>query len=242
MNDPSIPSCKPIDLWLVWFISFGSLVLAFPIYSYLVFMLNFDRAGIADIFSIHVTIAYWLGILAAFLPLPKLKAWSFFQRLQAVCLTFMLASYLTHLSWELLWLISHEAIAEAKNEMWAYSWWVYIDGGDVRYYKPEMNFLMIEVLSVVNGTIGLTGLFLLWRSAFKNPLGTLLCMSTAITHTVLTWYYYGTEFLTGFESVNTERFVDLWVKFIFLNGPWLVFPWFVLYWGYHLLLQQLEND
>jgi len=230
---------KPIDLWLLWFLCFGGLIIAFPLYSYMVFGKGYDRVETANIFAIHVTISYWLGILAPFFPLSKLRSWSRFQRLQAVCLAFMIVSYLTHLSWELVWLILHDAISLAKNEMWAYPWWAYIDGGDIRYYKPETNFLMMEVLSVINGLIGVTGLVLLWRSKFHNPLGTLLCMSTAVTHTVLTWYYYGTEFLTGFESVNTASFVDLWIKFIFLNGPWLVFPWLVLFWGYQLLKKQI---
>lgn len=229
---------KPIDLWVVWAVAFGSLVLAFPFYSYLVFGLGLDRVETANILAVHATIAYWLGMAAPLLPLPRLKAWSAFQRIQATCVAFMLASYLTHLSWELGWLILHEAIANARDEMWAYPWWAYIDGGDSRYLNPEAHFLMIEVLSVINGSIGLSGLFLLWRSRFGSRLGTLLCMSTAVTHTVLTWYYYGTELLTGFESVNTESFLDLWVKFILLNGPWLVFPWLVLYWGYRLLQHQ----
>ncbi len=228
----------PRDLRILWLISFGGLVSAFPFYSYLVFGAGHDRSATADIFSIHVTIAYWVGILAAFLPLPGLRHWSAFQRLQAVCLTFLIVSYLTHLSWELVWLIFHDAISSAKDQMWAYTWWAYIDGGDIRYANPEVNFLMIEVLSVINGSIGITGLILLFRSRFTSFAGTLLVMSTAVTHTVLTWYYYGTEILTGFESVNTESFVDLWVKFILLNGPWLVFPWLVLIWGVQLLKQQ----
>ncbi len=231
---------KPIDLWLIWLLCFGSMIAAFPIYSYMVFGIGFDRAETANIFAIHITIAYWIGIPAAFFPLPGLRSWSPFRRLQAVCLTFMIVSYLTHLSWELGWLVLHDAISAAKDEMWAYPWWAYIDGGDIRYYNPVVNFLMIEVLSVINGSIGAAGLVLLWRSKFSNPLGTLLCMSTAVTHTVLTWYYYGTEFLTGFRSVNVESFVDLWVKFILLNGPWLVFPWFVLFWGYQLLQKQFS--
>jgi hypothetical protein len=28
------------------------------------------------------------------------------------------------------------------------------------------------------------------------------------------------------------------VKFIFLNAPWLVGPWFVIAWGYQLLKRQ----
>jgi hypothetical protein len=233
------PASRPIDLWIVWAIAFGSLVLAFPFYSYLVFGLGHDRAATADLLSIQVTIAYWLGISAAFLPLPGLRNWSALQRIQTVCLTFMLVSYITHLSWELGWLFLHEAISNARDAMWAYPWWAYIDGGDIRYFNPETDFIMIEVLSVINGSIGLTGLYLLRRSGFRSLLGVLLCMSTAVTHTVLTWYYYGTEILSGFESVNTASFVDLWIKFILLNGPWLVFPWLVLYWGYRQLQRNL---
>jgi hypothetical protein len=227
----------PASLKLTWLLCFGGLVLAFPFYSYLVFGAGQDRNDTADLFAIHVTLAYWIGILAPLLPLHSLKHWTRFNKLHTICLTFMLVSYLTHLSWELLWLIFHEAIASAKDEMWAYAWWAYIDGGDLRYYQPKPSFLMIEVLSVCNGLVGMTGLILLWRSGYRHLAGTLMCMSTAVTHTVLTWYYYGTEILTGFESVNTASVVDLWVKFVLLNGPWLVFPWLVLYWGYQLLKQ-----
>ena len=229
------------DLVAVWIVCFGSLGLAFPFYSYLVFGLAMDRTDIANALATHVTIAYWLGICAAFLPLPSIRNWSKLRRIHAVCLAFMFVSYITHLSWELAWLFLHESIAQAKNELWAYTWWAYIDGGDMRYYQPELNFIMMEVLSVINGSIGLTGLWLLFRSKFQDFRGTLLCMSTAVTHTVLTWYYYGTEFMSGFESVNVHSFFDLWVKFIFLNCPWLVFPWLVLYWGSRLLRLQLAK-
>jgi hypothetical protein len=230
---------KHYDLRVLWLISFGSLALAFPAYSIAVFYLHLDRYIVADVFALHVTIAYWLGITAAFLPLPSLSKHTRFQRIQLVCITFMLVSYITHLSWELLWVIFHNAISEAKDSVWAYTWWAYMDGGDMRYYQPEISFLMIEILSVINGAMGCVGLYLLKRSAFSDYRGTLLCMGTAIIHTVLTWYYYGTEILAGFVNVNTASFMDLWVKFIFLNAPWLVFPWLVLYWGYHLLPRQI---
>lgn len=229
------------DLVTVWLLTFGSMALSFPFYSYLVFGLSMDRTYVANIFATHVSIAYWLGICAAFLPLPSLASWTRLRRIQTVCLAFMFVSYITHLSWELAWLILHESIAQAKNELWAYTWWAYIDGGDIRYLHAETNFKMIEVLSVINGSIGLSGLWLLFRSQFQDFRGTLMCMSTGVTHTVLTWYYYGTEFMSGFASVNVDSFFDLWVKFIFLNGPWLVFPWLVIYWGSKLLPLQLAK-
>ena len=225
----------------MWLLAFGSLILAFPFYSLAVFGGDYDRKATADIFAIHVTIAYWLGMLAAFLPLPGLRKLNWFQRLHWVCLAFMLASYLTHLSWELLWLIFHKAIAHARDSLWAYPWWAYIDGGDLRYYQPKPDFLMIETISVINGCIGLSGLWLLKRSRYNDFRGTLLCMSTAVTHTILTWYYYGTEILAGLANVNSASFIDLWIKFVLLNAPWLIFPWLVLAWGNKLLLMQLRD-
>ena len=100
---------------------------------------------------------------------------------------------------------------------------------------------MIEVLSVVNGCLGLTGLLLLRRSRFTDHRGTLLVMSTAVTHTVLTWYYYGSEIIGGFPSVNTSSALDLGVKFILLNSPWLIAPWLVLAWGHQTLLRQFAT-
>ncbi|HEY9035716.1 MAG TPA: hypothetical protein VIM96_03295 [Pseudomonadales bacterium] len=240
MNAPQQPG-RPTALWLIWALSFGSLILAFPAYSVAVFAFDLDRKAVADIFALQVMLAYWVGIFAAYLPLACLRGWSRFQRLQAVCLPFLIASYATHLSWELIWVFAHDAISNARDSIWAYPWWAYIDGGDVRYHHPEASFLMIEILSIINGSIGVAGLWLLKRSEFSDYRGTLLCLSTAVTHTVLTWYYYGTEILTGFASVNTASVMDLWVKFIFLNGPWLVLPWFVMAWGVQLLKQQIPK-
>ncbi|MGV0626015.1 hypothetical protein [Mycolicibacter minnesotensis] len=220
--------------------AFGSLALSFPVYSYLAFHSGLDRATIADAMVVQVTVAYIVGIFAAFLPIPSLRQWTRFQRLQAVVLAFVIVSYTTHLTWELGWLILHNAIPAAQDAAWAYPWWNYIDGGDVRYLHAEPSFLMIEVLSVINGCIGVAGLVLLFRSKFRDYRGTLLVMSTAVTHTVLTWYYYGTEILGGFPSV-TPSFMDLGVKFILLNGPWLIAPWLVLAWGYQLLPRQLRG-
>lgn len=55
---------KPIVLRSILFLCFGSLILAFPLYSYMVFGLNADREVTENIFAIHVTIAYWLETLS----------------------------------------------------------------------------------------------------------------------------------------------------------------------------------
>ena len=238
-NPPIIVKLPPSrGLRIVWIVAFGSLAVSFLLYSYLAFHSSIDRHFIANAMVVQVTVAYFLGIFAAFLPIPSLRTWTRSQRLQAVVLPFVICSYTTHLTWELGWLILHKAIAGARDAAWAYPWWNYIDGGDLRYLDAEPNFLMIEVLSVINACVGITGLVLLFRSKFADYRGTLLVMSTAVTHTVLTWYYYGTEILAGFPSTNTESFMDLGVKFILLNSPWLIAPWLVLAWGYTMLKKQ----
>lgn len=235
---PGVPPAR--SLRVVWILAFGSLVLGFPVYTLLVFAGGFDRGVMADALSVQVTIAYFVGIFAALLPLRSLRGWSRFARLQATVLTFALCSYVTHLTWELGWLVLHGPIAEARESAWAYPWWAYIDGGDIRYLNPEPHFLMIEILSVINGSLGLCGLYLLTRSRFTDVRGTLLVMSTAVTHTVLTWYYYGSEFLSGFDSVDTSSFFDLGVKFLLLNSPWLIAPWLVVLWGFQMLDRQFR--
>ena len=100
---------------------------------------------------------------------------------------------------------------------------------------------MIEVLSFINACVGVTGLILLKRSGFTDYRGTLLLMSTAVTHTVLTWYYYGGEIIGGLPAVNTSISFDLGVKFILLNAPWLVAPWLVLAWGCQMLKRQFAR-
>ncbi|WP_232678871.1 hypothetical protein [Nocardioides sp. R-C-SC26] len=234
--EPAIPPSRALRG--AWILGFGSLALAFPLYVYLVFGTDADRGTMADAMVVQATIGYFLGIFAACLPIPSLRGWTRYQRLQATVLPFVIASYVTHLTWELGWLILHERIAEAQDSAWAYAWWNYIDGGDLRYLNPDSHFLMMEVLSVTNGCVGLVGLILLRRSRFTDVRGTLLVMSTAVTHTVLTWYYYGSELIGGLESTDTSSFMDFGLRFLLLNSPWLIAPWLVLAWGYQTLARQ----
>lgn len=230
----------PRDLKLVWLLTYGSLIAAFPVYTAMVFALDMNRVHVANIMSTQVAVCYWLGPFAAMLPLPGLRHWSRARRLHMVVVPYLISSVLTHFTWEGFWVALHGPIANARDSAWAYPWWGYIDGGDLRYYHPTTSFLTLEILSVVNGVVGAIGLYLLFRSRFQHPLGTLMVMTVAVVETVLTWYYFGTEILIGFDNVDIT-FMDLGVKFILLNSPWLVLPWFVLVWGYRTLHVQLAQ-
>lgn len=150
-------------------------------------------------------------------------------------LLFLIVSYATHLTWELAWLLLRDVIPHARDAAWAYPWWAYIDGGDLRYANPSATLVTMEILSVCNGLVGAVGLTLWLRSGRRDRRGILLCMATAVVHLYSVLVYYGSEILAGMPNVDTTSFLDAWVKFGLANAPWLVFPWFVLHWGWRRL-------
>lgn len=133
------------------------------------------------------------------------------------------------------WLILHNWIGSSPDSVLAYPWWMYIDGGDGRYATSDPTLLTQEGLSVINGLIGFTGLALWWRSCGRSLAATLLLMSTAVVHLYSTVLYFGSEILDGYPNVDTGSFADMWIKFLLLNGIWLVMPWVVLWWGWNTM-------
>jgi EXPERA (EXPanded EBP superfamily) len=230
----ALPKASPTDLRLARGLALGIVVAAFPTSAVAVFMAGVDRHRAAD----ALALCYALGLFAAFTtswwPLPGLRQWSRAERVTSMAFLFMLVSYATHLSWELGWLLLHPWIADARDALWAYPWWAYIDGGDARYANPSATLRMMESLSVLNGLVGVTGLRLV-RVASQHRRGVMLLMATAVVHLYSTSLYFGSELLEGLPNVDTTRVIDLWFKFVLANAPWLVFPPFVLLWGYRAL-------
>jgi len=223
------------DLLLARVLTLGPVVLAFPLGTLAVFGLGLSREQTADV----IAWTYSLGLFAAFTtaawPLPSLRGWDAERRARSAALLFLVVSYLTHLTWELGWLLLHERIAAAHDLAWAYPWWAYIDGGDARYATAPVELLTIEILSVANGTMGMIGLLVWVRSAGRDWRAVLVFMATAVVHLYSTSYYYLSEILAGLPNVDTDSFTDAWIKFGLANAPWLTMPWVVLWWGQRLL-------
>jgi len=232
---PRSRAARNADLWIARSLTLGPVALAFPVATLAVFALGADRNQTADLLSVVYSAGLFLGFTTSFWPLPSLRSWPRFERIQSAALLFMVVSYLTHLSWELVWLLFHDAIHTARDAPWAYPWWAYIDGGDLRYAGSSPTLLTMEGLSVANGAVGALGLVLWVRSRGRDSRGVLLCMATAVVHLYSTTLYYGSEILDGMPNVDTSSFLDTWIKFGLANAPWLVFPWFVLYWGQRTL-------
>jgi hypothetical protein len=234
-------SARPWDLYLARGLTLGPVALAFPVATAAVFAFDADRDRTADLLAVVYSCGLFLGFTTSFWPLPSLRGWSRFERIESLCLVFMVVSYFTHLSWELVWLLFHDAIAASRDAAWAYPWWAYIDGGDLRYAEAPANLVMMEVLSVTNGALGTIGLVLWFRSGKTDPRGPLLCMATAVVHLYSTSLYYGGEILAGLPNVDTTSFLDSWVKFGLANLAWGIFLWFVLYWGWRRLRESLAR-
>jgi len=231
-----------VGLWIARGVTLGAVALAFPVAAFAVFGLGADRNATADGLAVVYSLGIFAGITTSLWPLPGLRSWSGFQRVQSLCFVFLIVSVATHLSWELMWLLFHDAIHAARDSAWAYPWWAYIDGGDLRYAQAAPTLLAMETLSVTNGLVGATGLGLWWRSGGGDRRAVLLLMATAVVHLYSASLYFGSEILDGLPNVDTTSFLDTWIKFGLANAPWIVFPWCVLWWGQHVLLDRSVGD
>lgn len=232
---------RPWDLYLARCLTLGPVALAFPVATAAVFGFDADRNRTADLLAVVYSFGLFLGFTTSFWPLASLRDWTRFERIESLCVVFLCVSVFTHLSWELVWLLFHDTIAASRDAAWAYPWWAYIDGGDLRYAEAPSNLVMMEILSVTNGIVGATGLALWFRSEKTDARALLLCMATAVVHLYSTSLYYGGEILGGLPNVDTTSVLDTWVKFGLANLSWLVFPCFVLYWGWRHLEQRLAR-
>lgn len=229
----SLPSAPVIVL-------VGMLALTLPAGAVARFGFDTDRGVTADVTSV-----IFFSVIVALLSTPW---WtrvgrtgtvrSGAGRVQALCFVWFGITYTTHLTWELGWLALHDRIVSSPDSAWAYLWWMYIDGGDLRYATSDPTLITMELLSVANGVVGMTGLYLWWRSRGRSTNAVLLFMATAVVHIYSTVVYFGSEIFDGFPNVDTGGFVDLWIKFLLLNGLWLVVPWVVLRWGRRTLERQ----
>lgn len=210
---------------------FGTVALSFPAAAIAVFVFGFDRHATADLLSIIYSFGIALGLSTAFWPLAGTRDWTVTRRIESLVLVYLGMSYVTHLTWELGWLVAHKYIAAHADSPWTYAWWAYIDGGDARYAQAGALLMSMEFLSVLNGLAGAFALTAYLQSNRKNQTAVLVMAGTAVVHLYSAALYYLTELLDGFPNVNTASFVGTYIKFWFANSPWVVVPWFVFAWA-----------
>jgi hypothetical protein len=201
--------------------------------------LNADRNGTGDVVAVLFLVCFVLLLSTPWWRSSARRTGE--QRLAATCTIWFGLTFTTHLSWELGWLVLRDQIIASPNEPWAFAWWMYIEGGDRRYASAGPLIVTVELLSVLNGTVGFFALWLRRRSHGASPLATLMLMATAVVHGYSALLYLFTEHFGGYPNVDTRSFVDFWIKFGMLNGLWLVMPCFVFAWGMRTLRRQLTS-
>ena len=209
---------------------FGGVALSFPLAAIAVFGLGTDRDGTADVLSLVYALGIAGALTTSFWPLRCTRNWNLLQRIESLVLIYLGMSYVSHLSWELGWVVMRDAIAASPDAPWAYAWWAYIDGGDARYATDNVNLFVMEILSVTNGAVGMLALVTYLRSGRSNMTAILIMGATAVVHLYSASLYYLTELLAGLPNVDTASFVGTYIKFGLANLPWVVCPWLVFWW------------
>jgi hypothetical protein len=209
----------------------ATLCLSFPVASYAVFGAGADRVRTAELLAITF-VATMAGLFVApWLPFPALRGETRYRRLERTVYIWVLVHTLTALTWEIPWMLLHERIAAARDELWAYSWWAYIDGGDTRYLDPNWLVFYVEGWADTNGVLALVALVIWLRSGKTNPLPIYYFMFAAPLHIYPTVLYYVSEIAEGLPNVDTTSAINLYVKFVMANSFWVILPFFVLVWG-----------
>jgi hypothetical protein len=217
----------------------ASIALCLAVAAVSVFVFDVDRASAADCVTI-VFFSAIIGLLSTpWWPVATQRGRPRFESLQGMVMIWFGVAFLIHVTWEFGWVVFRDTIRVSPDSIWAYPWWAYIDGGDLRYASGSAVVIAIETVTVANGVLGLSALWLRHRSGGRSSLSTLILMATAVIHIYGTTLYLATEALDGYPNVRISSFIDFALKFWLLNGIWLVMPWAVLYWGKRTLYEQL---
>lgn len=225
MQNPSFVALHRLQAFLL-----SIVVLAFPLAAVLVFDGGFDRKAVADVLACVYAFGLYAVFLAPLLPLPSLASIKRFQRIEQMVLVWFWVTYITHCTWELGWLLLHDMIANGRDNPLFYTWWAYIDGGDYRYATADVTLIVMEILSVGNGLIGLAALYLWLKKPLLRYRALLMFLATAVVHLYSTSLYFVGEIMHGLPNVDTSRFLDVGIKFVLANSPWLLMPILVIYW------------
>ncbi|WP_330250525.1 hypothetical protein OG874_30425 [Nocardia sp. NBC_00565] len=153
------------------------------------------------------------------------------QRMEKTAGAWVAVLALVHLTWELPWVLFHSYIMGTAGEgkLWSYMWWIYADGGDVRYIHPDDNLLALESGATL---LGLTALVLVYlrRKAGRFTRGQLVVVASLMAiEFYSTIIYVLSESYSGMKDVSGAA--NLVVKFGYGNILWLTVPCIVFLWA-----------
>ena len=212
------------------------------IFALLISSVGFCGGLLVHFFGVNITqmayISFWVFdvcmygmLLTPWLPLPALANHSKFQRLQMMIEIWVWTYVLIALTYEIPWVFGYQYIAYAEDELWAYPWWSYIHGGDIRYLYVDLHVLFSEVWACLNAAIAAVALYIWYKSRRTSTTAVYMLMFCAGMHIAPTVQYYSLEAFHHFPNVDVGNPNNFIAKFILSNSPWLIMPFFVFTWG-----------
>ncbi|MGM0577618.1 MAG: EXPERA domain-containing protein [Myxococcota bacterium] len=168
-------------------------------------------------------VAGFLGLMAApWLPNGD-RDGSRSARLVDMLVLWTIASACAQLGWELPFALMHESIeGVTAQDTWAWIFWAY-GIADARYLIADPFVVIMEgFTSLLGGPLELWAIWLLARERVRAA--ALVALVVGATQWYGTVLYFGVEVFQGLAHVNTANFFDFWLKFLVLNGFWLVMP------------------
>jgi hypothetical protein len=170
-------------------------------------------------------------LLTPWLPLPVLAGHSRYKRLEFMIEIWVWVYVLIALTYEVPWVFGYQQIAYAEDQLWAYQWWAYIHGGDIRYLYVDKHVLWSEAWACVNAAIAAIALYIWYKSKRTSTTAVYLLMFCAGMHVAPTVQYYSLQIFYQFPDVDTSNVHNFVGKFILSNISWLIMPFFVFVWG-----------
>lgn len=221
----------------IYLIGFFALLLAtvVPVGMGGVYLFDIERKYMAYLNFWVFDIAMYGMLLTPWLPLKSLANHSKLDRLTLMVQAWVVTYAIIAVTFEIPWIFMWETIGQAQNELWAYTWWAYIEGGDSRYLDPSFFVLMAEASACIVGVIGGAAIIHWFRSGRNSIAAVYVLMFCSAMHIWPTIYYYTDEILHGFPHVDTTVASNWLAKFILSNSAWLWMPLIVLYWGSQML-------
>lgn len=192
-------------------------------------------------FTVLVTwTSFFLFMFTPFIhPNPNLTTADKYENL---CILWMYASGITHLTWELSWCILNgelnaifgelvnaygnqpETVAMIyemiRQQPWTWAWAVY-GVADGRYLNSDTFVTPMEWVTVIEGFMNLSTIVMIKQG--KRFLALVVILVSTTMELYGTILYYATEIFNDFYFVHTERFIDLIFKFWGMNFLWIIF-------------------
>ncbi|CAD5983278.1 EXPERA domain-containing protein [Planktothrix agardhii] len=159
------------------------------------------------------------------------------EKLITICSIWLLVSGIAHVTWELSWCFVHPYLHNVTAEdTWAWIWWAY-GVADRRYLVSEPSTVILEwVTATVGGPLTLYAAYLQRKSTMQKA--SIFILIASLMDLYGAFLYFGTEILDGFYYIDTEQFVNFWIKFLGLNSLWVFFSILCIYIAINTLLQR----